>query len=100
MDRLLDLLRERFDLVVLDTAPTLAVSDTRVIASKSDAVLFLTRWRKTPQKAVEAALKTLAGADAYVAGIALTQVDMNEQARYGYGDPGYYYAEYKKYYAS
>jgi succinoglycan biosynthesis transport protein ExoP len=100
MDRLLDVLRERFDLVVLDTAPTLAVSDTRVIASKSDAVLFLTRWRKTPQKAVEAALKTLAGADAYVAGIALTQVDMNEQARYGYGDPGYYYAEYKKYYAS
>jgi len=99
MDRLLVLLRERFDLVIMDTAPTLAVSDTRVIASKVDAVLFLTRWRKTPQKAVEAALKTLASADAYVAGVALTQVDMNEQARYGYGDAGYYYADYKKYYA-
>jgi capsular exopolysaccharide synthesis family protein len=99
MDRLLQLLRERFDLVIMDTAPTLAVSDTRILAGKVDAVLFLTRWRKTPQKAVEAALKTLTTAGAHVAGVALTQVDMKEQARYGYGDPGYYYAEYKKYYS-
>jgi len=25
---------------------------------------------------------------------------MKQQAKYGYGDPGYYYAEYKKYYVS
>ena len=37
---------------------------------------------------------------AHLAGVALTQIDMKEQARYGYGDAGYYYGEYKKYYAS
>jgi hypothetical protein len=39
-------------------------------------------------------------AGAHVAGVGLTQVDMKAQARYGYGDAGYYYASYKKYYAA
>jgi Mrp family chromosome partitioning ATPase len=100
MDRLLATLRQNFDLVILDTAPVLAVSDTRLIAAKSDAVVFLARWRATPEKAIAAALKVLEQAGAHVAGVGLTQVDMKAQARYGYGDAGYYYASYKKYYAA
>lgn len=100
MDRLLATLRQNFDLVILDTAPVLAVSDTRLIAAKSDAVVFLARWRATPEKAIAAALKVLEQAGAHVAGVGLTQVDMKAQARYGYGDAGYYYGSYKKYYAA
>jgi exopolysaccharide transport family protein len=100
MDRLLAELRTRYDLVVLDTAPVLPVADTRVLAPKADAVIFLARWRKTPQHAIESAFRLLSGIGAYVGGVALTQVDMQQQAKYGYGDPGYYYAEYKKYYVS
>lgn len=100
MDRLLDALRERFDFVVLDTAPVLPVADTRILAPKADVLVFLARWRKTPQDAIEAAFRMLSGTGAYVAGVALTQVDMKQQSKYGYGDSGYYYAEYKKYYAS
>ncbi|MFC0632772.1 hypothetical protein [Brevundimonas balnearis] len=62
--------------------------------------MFLARWRKTPEKAIATALKTLDQAGAHVTGLALTQVDMNAQAKYGYGDAGYYYADYKKYYAA
>jgi capsular exopolysaccharide synthesis family protein len=100
MDRLLAELRAKFDFVILDTAPVLPVADTRVLAPKADVVVFLTRWRKTPQHAVEAAFRMLAGTGAHVAGVALTQMDMKQQAKYGYGDPGYYYAEYKKYYTN
>lgn len=100
MDKLLAELRTRYDLVILDTAPLLPVADTRVLAPKADAVVFLTRWRKTPQHAVEAAFRMLAGTGAHIAGVALTQMDMKAQTKYGYGDPGYYYAEYKKYYVS
>lgn len=100
MDKLLAELRARYDLVILDTAPLLPVADTRVLAPKADAVVFLTRWRKTPQHAVEAAFRMLAGTGAHIAGVALTQMDMKAQTKYGYGDPGYYYAEYKKYYVS
>ena len=100
MDRLLADLRARFDLVILDTAPLLPVADTRVLAPKADVVVFLARWRKTPQHAIEAAFRLLAGTGSHIAGVALTQVDMKQQSKYGYGDPGYYYAEYKKYYVS
>lgn len=100
MDKLLEELRGRFDLVILDTAPLLPVADTRVLAPKADVVVFLARWRKTPQHAIEAAFRLLSGTGAHIAGVALTQMDMKQQSKYGYGDPGYYYAEYKKYYAS
>ncbi|MEQ7153957.1 MAG: capsular biosynthesis protein [Brevundimonas sp. 12-68-7] len=100
MDELMAQLRRDFDLVILDTAPVLAVSDTRLVAAKADAVVFLARWRKTPEKAIAAALKILEQSGAHVAGVGLTQVDMKAQARYGYGDAGYYYADYKKYYSA
>lgn len=100
MDRLLDELRRTYDLVILDTAPVLPVADTRVLAPKADVVVFLAHWRKTPQHAIEAAFRLLSGTGAHLAGVALTQVDMKQQSKYGYGDPGYYYAEYKKYYVS
>ncbi|MDP1875913.1 polysaccharide biosynthesis tyrosine autokinase [Phenylobacterium sp.] len=100
MDRLLEELRRSYDLVILDTAPVLPVADTRVLAPKADVVVFLAHWRKTPQHAIEAAFRLLSGTGAHLAGVALTQVDMKQQAKYGYGDPGYYYAEYKKYYVS
>ena len=100
MDRLLEELRQRYDLVILDTAPILPVADTRVLAPKADVVVFLARWRKTPQHAIEAAFRQLAGTGAHIGGVALTQMDMKQQSKYGYGDPGYYYAEYKKYYVS
>lgn len=100
MARLLEDLRKDFDLVILDTAPVLAIAETRVLASQADAVVFLARWRKTPAKAADAALRSLEQSDAHVAGVVLTQVDVNQQARYGYGDPGYYYSSFKKYYAA
>ena len=100
MDRLLEDLRRTYDLVILDTAPVLPVADTRVLAPKADVVVFLAHWRKTPQHAIEAAFRLLTGTGAHLAGVALTQVDMKQQSKYGYGDPGYYYAEYKKYYVS
>lgn len=99
MQRLLADLRHRFDLVLLDTPPILAVSDTRVLATRADAVLYLLRWAKTPEMASKTALEQLAAAGAYVPGVALTQVDLREQARTGYGDAGYYYGSVQKYYA-
>lgn len=100
MDKLLADLRTRYDLVILDTAPVLPVADTRVLAQKADLLVMLARWRKTPEPAIEAAFRLLDTTGVSVGGVVLTQVDMKQQAKYGYGDPGYYYAEYKKYYVS
>ena len=99
MDRLLAELRQRYDIVLLDTAPVIPVSDTRILAPKADIVVFLVQWRRVPRKAVEAAFAMLTSVGAEIAGVALTLVDAREQAKYGYGDAGYYYRSYRKYYA-
>ncbi|MDB5421773.1 MAG: lipopolysaccharide biosynthesis protein, partial [Brevundimonas sp.] len=98
MEDLLQTLKQAFDLVILDTAPVLAVSETRFLAARADAVVFLARWRTTPEKAIDEALRLLEQSGAPVAGIALVQVDMKAQARYGYGDSAHYYGAYKTYY--
>lgn len=100
MDQLLTRARASFDLIILDTAPVLALADTRILAGKTDLVVLLARWRKTPARAIGASVRLLQQANAQIAGVALTQVDMNAQSKHGYGDAGYYYDEYKKYYAS
>jgi polysaccharide biosynthesis transport protein len=99
MHRLMQDLRGRFEIVLLDTAPLLAIADTRILAPHADAVVMLVRWKKTPVKAVQSALALLQGTRAFIAGVALTQMDLKAQARYGYGDSYYYYANYRKYYA-
>jgi len=93
-------LRERFDLILLDTAPLLAIDEARVVASMADGVVFLLRWRKTAAKAAEIALDRLADVDANVIGVALTQVNVVEQARAGFGDAGYYYKDVESYHTA
>lgn len=100
MDELIAALRQRFRYVLLDTAPVLAIADTRILAPKCDGVLFLTRWRNTHRNAVLSGLKQLQSVGARVTGVALTQVNVREQARSGYGDAGYYYGSYKSYYSN
>ncbi|MBC6982486.1 polysaccharide biosynthesis tyrosine autokinase [Caulobacter sp. 17J80-11] len=99
MTRLLAELKASYDYVLLDTAPVLAVAETRALAPKADAVALLVRWRKTPRKATESALRMLQNGQTFVAGAVLTQIDQREQSSYGYGDPSYYHRSYAKYYA-
>jgi Mrp family chromosome partitioning ATPase len=74
------------------------MADAIVLAPYSDVVVLLARWRKTPRKAVQAALRSLNLVHAFVPGVALTRVDMRKQAEHGYGDPAYYYKSVEKYY--
>ena len=100
MDELLIELRRRYDFIILDTAPLLALADARTLAAKCDAVVLLCRWRKTPQDAVKSALRLLQTSGAPMAGVALTRVDVRKQSAHGYGDSTYYYRESAEYYAS
>ena len=98
IDRLLAHVKRRYDFVVLDTAPILALADSRVLARKADFVLIVARWRATPSPAIEGALRLLAGSKVQVGGIILNQVDMQQQARYAYGDPANFFNSYRQYY--
>lgn len=72
LKQLVDELRASFDLIILDTAPVLALTEARIIAAISDNVLLVARWRKTPINATRLAFSLLGDVGASVKGVALT----------------------------
>ena len=93
-------LRTRYDLVVLDTPPTLVVSDARIVANSVDGVVFSIKWDFTPRGAAVEATKQLRSIGAPIIGTVMTMVDESKAAKYsydGYGY-GYYGGQYKDYY--
>lgn len=100
VERLLGELRERFEFVVIDTAPVLGIADARAVASKADAVLLLGRWRSTSLRAADTALDLLLAARAKVIGVALTLVDIRKYASTGHEDLYGYHKKFKGYYVN
>lgn len=93
-------LKERYDLVILDTPPVLVVTDARIVASLADAVIYAVRWDDTPRGAVLEGLRELTSVNAPVAGVVLTLVNEARAAKYAYDNYGYYKGRYKDYYIS
>jgi capsular exopolysaccharide synthesis family protein len=100
MKQLFAALRERFDFIVLDAAPLIGVTDSKVAAMAADRVLFALRWDQTTKDTAANALAQLREVKTPVAGVVLTLVDVKKHAQYGYGDVGQYYGKYHKYYVN
>jgi succinoglycan biosynthesis transport protein ExoP len=86
MARLLQELRAQYDLILLDAPPAYAMTDARVIAGMAEATVLCVRWHSTPLGVVRDALGLLEEAQASVAGVALTRVDMRAHVRSGYAE--------------
>ncbi len=102
MKAIIGVLKSRYDLVVVDSPPVMAVADARIIGQVMDKTLFVVRWDKTPKKVAQAAIEQLRRAGVDLAGVVMQQVDLKRYGRVGYGDSGYYYhyGRYGKYYNS
>ncbi|MEE4292775.1 MAG: hypothetical protein V2I79_02285, partial [Xanthomonadales bacterium] len=102
MAHIVKLMRQRYDHILFDTPPVMAVADARVIGAVVDKTLFVVAWDKTPKKVARAALNQLRQSGTSIAGAVLQQVDLKRYGRFGYGDSGYYYhyGRYGKYYSS
>ena len=98
MKALLSKLEEHYDLVIIDSPPSMGISDTWDLAKRVDAVVLVVRWAETPRDTVQAALHNLYKLDIPVTGIIMTMVNMKKQSAYGYAAEGYYYAKYHQYY--
>lgn len=98
MLELIEELRRRYDFIVMDSAPLLGVTDSKITARLADAVLFIVQWEICTAETARNAVAHLMEADAIVAGAVLTQVNAKKHAYYGYGDSAHYYGKYRKYY--
>jgi len=98
-EELIGKLSETYDLVILDTPPTLVVADARIISRLVDAVVYVVRWDKTPRGAVLEGLKDLRTLKAPIAGVVMTLVNEGRASKYTYDGYNYYKGRYRDYYS-
>jgi capsular exopolysaccharide synthesis family protein len=84
MRRLLGELRARYDYVVLDTTPLLAVADAAILSRLAVGALVGANVSRVRRHQFAEALQTLERVDARILGVALNQVRRETEA-YGYG---------------
>jgi capsular exopolysaccharide synthesis family protein len=86
MRSLLKELKERFDVVILDTPPVLATADAGILGSLADGVLLVVRAGQTDRSAAQRAFQQLTNAGSRVLGAVLND-PKGELSQYG----EYYY---------
>lgn len=89
----LDHLSCRYDLVILDTPPILAVTDAAIIAKQCSTALMVVRFGVNTQKEIEIAQARLATGGVNLKGTILNAVERRAANSYGYY--GYYNYSYK-----
>lgn len=82
MERVIERLRARFDLIVFDTPPVLAVADATFLASRCDATIVVAQAGRTEAEELRQATEELREAHAEVAGIVLNRFNPSEPSSY------------------
>jgi capsular exopolysaccharide synthesis family protein len=88
MERLLENLRERYESIVIDSPPMLAVTDASVLGKKTDGVILVVRAERTDKASINLAIQQLGHVGARILGVVVNDAKPD----------GPYYAYYRKYY--
>ena len=86
-------LGERYDRVVIDSPPLVAVTDATILSKMCDGTIFVVRAFKTSKFLCRQALRSLRDVDARLLGVVLNAVDLNKH-EYAYNY--YHYTYYKR----
>jgi capsular exopolysaccharide synthesis family protein len=95
IDGLLEAALQRFDRVVIDSAPIHAVSDTLLILNRVQTLCLVVRARRTPRNSVLRAVQILREAEAPLAGVILNLLPRSRGRGYYYYYDSYYDYAYR-----
>lgn len=95
MRTMISVLTRVYDVVLIDSAPVLAVADTRCLQPLVEQTIFVVRWRSTQRANAREAVRRLNLDGASPTGAVLNMID---PAAYGDYDAGYGYRAVKQYY--
>jgi len=95
MRDILGQLSEQYDHIVVDTPPTLSVTDAVVMSPRADAVVLVIRSGQTTKQTLRRARDILAQVNAKVVGVLLNAVDLSSPDYYYYYE---YQGKYSSYY--
>jgi capsular exopolysaccharide synthesis family protein len=88
-------LREQYDHIVVDTPPTLSVTDAVVLSPRADAIVLVIRSGQTTKQALRRSRDILMQVNAKVSGVLLNAVDLSSPDYYYYYE---YQGKYARYY--
>jgi polysaccharide biosynthesis transport protein len=90
--KLLDSLKERFAHIVIDSPPTLPVSDAAVLSKLADATIIAVKAEGTKINMAKETVARLRKVNANITGVVLTQASPQKMSYYGehYYQEGYY----------
>ncbi|MEL6182117.1 MAG: polysaccharide biosynthesis tyrosine autokinase, partial [Myxococcota bacterium] len=97
-ERFLECLRNfdtRYDRVIFDSPPTIAVTDSMILSNLVDGVIFVIHGGHASKELVRRALAKLKAVNAPLLGAVLNNVDLDSRA---YGQHYRYYRRYGQYY--
>jgi capsular exopolysaccharide synthesis family protein len=95
--QLLEKLKREYDLVIIDSPPLGAVTDSLLIAERTDEVIYVCRFNRAFRKHIRLYMKALRGGKNEVLGVVLNGLSPR---RIEYYSNYRYYRSYKKYYGS
>ena len=90
-EKALNVCKEKFDYIVIDSAPTVPVSDPVVLSRLVDSTIYVIKAGSTPYQLAKAGLKKLRQVDANLIGVVLNQVNpARKPGKYGHYESDYY----------
>jgi succinoglycan biosynthesis transport protein ExoP len=95
MRDVLEELRGQYDHIVIDTPPTLSVTDAVVLSPRADAIVLVIRSGHTTKQALRRSRDILMQVNAKVSGVLLNAVDLSSPDYYYYYE---YQGKYSRYY--
>jgi capsular exopolysaccharide synthesis family protein len=96
--KVIEIARERFDLVMVDNPPTLPVADSIIVGVHCDGTIGVLRAGRTTRKALQRFIQSLARNRVHILGLVIEAVDMSAteyRSVYGYNVQSYYGDEKK-----
>jgi len=87
-------LSERYDVVIIDTPPLLAVTDAAIVGREAGISLIVTRFAVNPAKEIELTIRRFAQNGIELKGAVFNGVEKRAASYYGNGGYGYYNYEY------
>jgi capsular exopolysaccharide synthesis family protein len=92
------LLREKYDFVIFDSPPVVAVTDALIIGKLTDGIVLVVRSRKTTRPALRFVLKELRNINVNIIGVILNDLDLARRRYYYYYRGRYHYYYHKQNY--
>lgn len=84
--RLIEMLKERFDFIVIDCPPVLSVADAIPVSNIADGTLFIISSKETNKQDIKLAVTQLKRNGANILGTVLTKVEHEQEEYYHYYD--------------